>query len=315
MSSTLQVRRAVAGLVKTHKFSPKAIISTIFGDMIVPHGGSIWLGSLVEAGNLFDIGESHARTSILRLSYEGWLHGVRVGKLSYYTMTEESMRDYHTPVYGTPNDNWSGDWFIFFTSAAEIPKSQYVKLRQALIWEGVGQLAPHVFVSLSPENNRVFRILDEFRVGDRVQILKAHALEGKGPDLIRKIVRDAWSIANTEGKYDEFLKRYRPIKHVLDRNADALDPESCFVIRALLILEYRLVALRDPHLPATLLPNTWSGHAAFTLCKNLYQQVLSGSEEFLESTIRTLDGPFKPAGPMLWSRFGGLSRVARAPAR
>jgi DNA-binding transcriptional regulator PaaX len=48
MSSSLQVRRAATALVKAHNFSPKAIISTIFGDMIVPHGGSVWLGSLVE---------------------------------------------------------------------------------------------------------------------------------------------------------------------------------------------------------------------------------------------------------------------------
>jgi phenylacetic acid degradation operon negative regulatory protein len=310
MSSSLQIQKAVAGLVKTHKFSPKAIISTIFGDMIVPHGDSVWLGSLVEAGKQFGIKEAHARTSILRLSYEGWLHGVRVGKLSYYTMAEESLRDYLTPIYGTPNNSWSGDWFIFFTGAADMPKQQYVKLRQALIWEGVGQLAPHVFVSLSPEINRVTRVLEDFGLADQVQVLKAHALAGKDPELVRKMVRDAWAIADIERKYDAFLKRYRPIKQTLDRSSDAIDPESSFVIRALLILEFRVIALRDPHLPSTLMPSSWSGHAAFTLCKNLYQQVLPGSEAYLASIVRTLDGPFKPAGPMLWSRFGGLTKVA-----
>ncbi|MCY0852867.1 PaaX family transcriptional regulator C-terminal domain-containing protein [Cupriavidus sp. D39] len=310
MSSSLQVRRAAAGLVKTHNFSPKAIISTIFGDMIVPHGGSVWLGSLVEAAKQFDIKEAHARTSILRLGYEGWLHGVRVGKLSYYGMTEDSLRDYVTSVYGTPNDSWSGEWFILFTGTADIPKPVYAKLRQALVWEGVGQLAPHVFVSPSPDINRVTRILDEFGLTERIQILKAHPLEGKDPDQIRKMVRVAWAIADIERKYYTFLERYRPVKQTLDRNEDALDPESSFVIRILLILEYRLIALRDPHLPSTLLPASWSGHAAFTLCKTLYQQVLPGSEAYLASIVRTLDGPFKPAGPMLWSRFGGLSEVA-----
>lgn len=308
MSSNTSIKRAVASLVSTHSFSPKAIISTVFGDMIVPHGGSVWLGSLVEAGKLFGIGESHARTSILRLNYEGWLHRVRVGKLSYYSMTEDSVRDYHTPVYGTPNDTWGGEWTVLFTGAAGIPKAQYVKLRQALIWEGVGQLAPHVFVSLAPEDNRVARILEEFRLTDKVQVLKARAIEGKDPDLIRRLVRDAWSIAEIEAKYDEFLKRYRPLKLVFDRNADALDDESCFVTRILLLLEYRLVALRDPRLPASLLPGTWSGHAAFTLCKNIYQQVLGGSESYLASHFETLDGPLRPASDLLWSRFGGLTR-------
>ncbi|WP_454875278.1 PaaX family transcriptional regulator [Paraburkholderia xenovorans] len=301
-----------AGLVKAHKFSPKAIVSTLFGDMIVSHGGSVWLGSLVEAAKLFGIKEAHARTSVLRLSYEGWLHGVRVGKLSYYGMTEESLRDYVASVYGTPNDSWNGEWFILFTGTSDLPKPVYVKLRQALVWEGVGQLAPHVFVSASPHINRVSKILDEFDLIDRVQILTARPLEGKDPDHIRKMVRAAWDIGDIEQKYHRFLERYRPIKQVLDRSDDGIDPESSFVIRLLLILEYRLIALRDPHLPSKLLPNAWSGHSAFTLCKSLYQQVLPGSEAYLASTMRTLDGPFKPAGPTLWSRFGGLSE---APVR
>ncbi len=311
MSSNVSVRKTVAGLVKSHRYSPKAIISTIFGDMIVPHGGSIWLGSLVEAGGLFDIGDSHARTSILRLSYEGWLNSVRVGKLSYYNMTEESMRDYHTPVYGAANDTWNGDWHLLFTSAAGLSKPQYVKVRQALIWEGVGQLAPHVFVSLSPDDHRVSRILEEFDLKDRVQVLNARAVEGKDPDLLRRLVRDAWLIGEIEERYNEFLKRFRPINLVLERNKDALDDESCFVIRILLILAYRLIAVRDPHLPASLLPATWSGHTALALCKSIYEQVLLGSEAFIRNNFSTLDGPLQPAGEMLWSRFGGLSAKLR----
>lgn len=312
MSSSPAVRRVVAKLKQSHRFSPKAIISTVFGDMIWPHGGSIWLGSLVEAAGVFDIGESHARTSILRLSYEGWLAGSRVGKLSYYSMGDERMRDYVTPIYGTPNESWDGNWKMVFTGVAGLGKQEYVKLRQSLMWEGVGQLAPQVFIVPSSGTSRLRKVLDEFKLSERVQLFAAHALPSGDPELASRMVRDAWALSELEKRYEGFLKRFRPVYQTLDRQSGALDPQDCFVIRALLILDYRVIAVRDPHLPATLLPSPWAGHSAFNLCKSIYQLVLEGSEAYLTSSLKALDGPLPPAQPILWSRFGGLRM--RTPA-
>lgn len=306
------MRRVVANLKQSHRFSPKAIISTFFGDMIWPHGGSIWLGSLVEAAALFDIGESHARTSILRLSYEGWLNGARVGKLSYYTMNADRMRDYVTPIYGTPNDSWDGEWTMVFTGVASLAKQRYVRLRQSLIWEGVGQLAPHVFIVPSSDTSRLQKVLEEFKLADRVQLLSARALPTRDPELARQMVRDAWALSDLEKRYEGFLKRFRAVYQALDRQSGTLDPHDCFVIRTLLVLDYRVIAVRDPHLPATLLPTPWAGQSAFNLCKSIYQQVLEGSESYLASSLKALDGPLPPAQPLLWNRFGGIAIPAPA---
>ena len=311
MPSSNQIKRAVAGLVQRNKATPKAIISTIFGDMVVPHADMIWLSSIVTLASCFDITESHARTTTLRLRNENWLDCVRVGKLSYYGGVVERTLDYSKSVYAIPNESWTGDWLVLYTGSADIPKPAYVKLRQALVWEGVGRLAPHVFVSLSPDMQRMTRLLESFGLQDRVQFLRAQALPGKDPELVRRIVRDAWAIGDIEFRYEQFLKRFRPIKQILDKEPQGLDPESCFIIRILLILHYRIIALRDPHLPSTLLPKPWAGHAAFTLCKTLYEQVVEGSEAYLVDSVRALDGRFKPAGPILWDRFGGLSATPK----
>ena len=53
MSEHPSIRRLVTHLKESHRFSPKAIISTVFGDLILPHGGYIWLGSLVESCLLY----------------------------------------------------------------------------------------------------------------------------------------------------------------------------------------------------------------------------------------------------------------------
>jgi len=308
MSSHISIRRKIDSLKKSHGFSPKAIVSTIFGDMVVPRGGFVWLGSLVEASELFDISPSHARTSILRLGYEGWLKSFRVGKLSYYTMTEENMRDYTSPVYGAPNDTWTNEWQIVFTALADLPKQNYVKLRQTLMWEGVGQIAPHVFIVPTVFVGRMHHVLEEFNLTDHVQFLAAQTLPSKNPDLVRRMVWEAWTLSEIEEKYDGFLKRYRPLLQTIERHFNTLDEESCFVIRTLMILDYRVIALRDPHLPSSLLPNPWSGHSAFALCKTIYQHVLNGSEAYVQRVLKSSDGPLSPANNSLWSRFGGLRK-------
>lgn len=306
MSTHPSIRRLVTHLKESHRFSPKAIISTMFGDLILPHGGFIWLGSLVEAAALFGISASHARTSILRLGYEGWLKNFRVGKLSYYSMSEDSLRNYVAPVYGVPNEAWSNEWLIVYTAMVDLPKQIYTKLRQALIWEGVGQLSPHVFLVPASDGDRARRVLDEFSLTDRVQMLSAQTLDSKDPDLVRRMVREAWSLTEIEKKYESFLARFRPLLQVIERHGETLDEESCFIIRALLILDYRVIAILDPHLPSSLLPNPWAGHAAFALCKALYQHVLAGSQSYLHRVMKTSDGPLRPPNQALWSRFGGL---------
>ncbi len=306
MSEHPSIRRLVTHLKESHRFSPKAIISTVFGDLILPHGGYIWLGSLVESASLFNISASHARTSILRLGYEGWLKNFRVGKLSYYTMSEDVMRDYVTPVYGVPNEAWTNDWLIVFTAMADLPKQAYTKLRQALIWEGVGQLSPHVFIVPAADGERVRHVLGEFKLDNRVQMLSAQTLVGNNPDLVRRMAREAWALSEIEKNYEGFLARFRPLLQVIERHGESLEDETCFVIRTLLMLDYRVIAIRDPHLPSSLLPHPWAGHAAFALCKALYQQVLNGSEAYLHRVMKTSDGPLMPPNQMLWGRFGGL---------
>ena len=44
-----------------------SVLITLFGDVVVPHGGAVALGSLVEAGALTGISEQTIRSSVNRL--------------------------------------------------------------------------------------------------------------------------------------------------------------------------------------------------------------------------------------------------------
>ena len=82
-----------------------------------------------------------------------------------------------------------------------------------------------------------------------------------------------------------------------------------FQVRTLLIQEYRRILLRDPLLPAELLPAGWNGTAAYQLCRNLYQVVYQPADDFMSASFETADGPLPPPAPEFYKRFGGLNQT------
>ena len=54
-----------------------SLIVTIFGDAIMPRGGAIALGSLIELAAPFGLNERLVRTATARLAKDGWLMGRR----------------------------------------------------------------------------------------------------------------------------------------------------------------------------------------------------------------------------------------------
>ena len=73
--------------------------------------------------------------------------------------------------------------------------------------------------------------------------------------------------------------------------------------RILLIHHYRRVVLRDPLLPAALLPADWPGRAARTLCGEIYRGLLPASEQWLDRHGTNESGPLPEAAASLWQRF------------
>ena len=57
-----------------------SIVITVFGDAIVPRGGSVWLGTLLEFFGCLDIGSGVVRTAMSRLASDGWLERNKVGQ-------------------------------------------------------------------------------------------------------------------------------------------------------------------------------------------------------------------------------------------
>jgi phenylacetic acid degradation operon negative regulatory protein len=64
------------------------------------------------------------------------------------------------------------------------------------------------------------------------------------------MVNGAWNLERLAGVYDGFVGRYQPVLDELRADAAGdIDDESAFLLRILLIHDYRRLLLRDPELP------------------------------------------------------------------
>jgi phenylacetic acid degradation operon negative regulatory protein len=141
-------------------------------------------------------------------------------------------------------------------------------------------------------------------------VMRASSNEWMDREGVRAIVARAWSLDALAAQYEEFLTRFRPFLRALEGAPPS--PATCFRLRTMLIHHYRRALLRDPGLPAELLPPHWPGAAARLLCRNLYRLVHEGAEAYLARTLETADGPLPDADRTYFERFGGLAPLDAA---
>src|SRR6202035_4481779 len=87
-------------------------------------------------------------------------------------------------------------------------------------------------------------------------------------DAPRQLIQLGWDLNDLGLRYQRFVKRFGPVAAQLDRRQKS-EPRDCFLLRTLLIHEYRRLHLRDPLLPAQLLRADWPGAQAAAVCRDI----------------------------------------------
>jgi phenylacetic acid degradation operon negative regulatory protein len=285
----------------------KSLIATMFGDAIAPHGGTAWLGGLIALAAPFGINERLVRTTVFRLAAEGWLESGQVGRRSHYSLTESGRRRFETAfrrIYAGEPPAWRGDWCLLIEGPA-LPRERRKPMETELGWLGFGRFAPGLLAHPGLDDETLGATLQGLGVAEHVLVMRGEPPLARFAAALPALVRQAWDLDRLEADYRAFLARFRPVLQAMQGRADA-DPERSFVVRTLLIHEYRRVMLRDPQLPAELLPAGWSGAAARTLTRNLYALTQQAAEAHLRATLDTPDGPLPAAAGYFYERFGGV---------
>jgi len=285
-----------------------SLLVTIFGDAIAPRGGVVTLGSLIQLAAPFGLTERLVRTSVARLAQDGWLVARRDGRRSEYRLTAHGQQRFAEAtqrIYGKGPASWDGHWTVLVLPPNGAKHRDSMK--DGLRWLGFGQLSPGVFAHPNSNLEQARQWLRDLDVTRDVMLLRSSSGDVA---VDRTVVAAGWDLGELARRYRRFVDSFAAVGEALATanavTAEGLTAEAAFVVRTLLIHDYRKIHLQDPLLPPALLPADWVGSSAYELCASLYARVFDAAEAFLTATASTLDEPLPAAEAATYERFGSL---------
>src|SRR3979490_3458700 len=262
-----------------------SIVITVFGDAIVPRGGSVWRGTLLEFFETIDIDSGVVRTAMSRLAADGWVERPKVGRNSFYRLVKKGRQTFDAAtkhIYDPQPSGWTGRFELLLIGSSEERDAS----RGALKTRGFGSPRPGVWIAPSG-----VPVPEEAAAAIRLEV-------SAEDDSGRRLLSQSWPLDRTADAYLKFMKTFEPLRGWIGRR-ERLSDADAFTARILLIHYYRRVVLRDPLLPTTLLPRDWPGRAARQLCGEIYRGLLPASEQWLDRNGTNEAGPLPKAGEEL----------------
>lgn len=281
----------VAALVRQfHAQRPARIwslIVTLYGDAIVPRGGSLWIGSLIEIMALFRIDAGHVRTAISRLSSDGWLASEKKGRASYYRFSKQGEGEFLSATRRIYRGDGQGNGALRLVLLTGKPRDAALA-RKLLQEAGFAAASSLALVALADPPAKVARMKG-------VIVVQLAAEQGA------ELAHAAWQLDHIGDLYRRFIERFAPLEAA---TADKkLSDADALVARTLMIHAFRRIVLRDPGLPDALLPRDWPGKAARQLAGAIYARLLAPSEAFLDARAENEKGPLPPLEAAVAKRF------------
>ncbi|QUS41142.1 phenylacetic acid degradation operon negative regulatory protein PaaX [Tardiphaga alba] len=269
-----------------------SLIITFYGDAILPRGGSVWLGTLLAFLELLAIDGGVVRTAMSRLAADGWLEREKIGRKSYYKLAADGRARFESGirhVYHPHASDWEGRLELLLIGNGGDREAARAALGEA----GFGSPMPGVWVA--PAGAPV-----PAAAGDviRLDVSASH-------EMGRRLIGEAWPLAEIGGAYRDFIETFTPLQAWLSKSGQ-LSPADAMLARVLLIHHYRRVLLRDPLLPAALLPADWPAAEARLLCGRIYQALLPPSEQWLDAFGESVTGKLPAPDTGLAERFAGI---------
>ncbi|EPR82736.1 phenylacetic acid degradation operon negative regulatory protein PaaX [Acinetobacter gerneri] len=303
-----KIKQSIDDFIRHEALSGTSLIMTVMGDSIFHRGGSISLASLIQLMDVLGLTERSVRTAVFRLVQNGWLISEKIGRTSYYKITESSRQRFinaDQKIYNIIHPEWDQKWDLVLLSSVELDAK--ATLKKELEWLGFANIATNVMAYPGCDQQKLQNLILNLNMLDQVVLFKAETLDlwKESYPTVKKMVETNWPVLELKNKYEKFTQDFREI-FILLENESEIDPMQAFQIRTLLIHQYRRILLKDPDLPYELLPTDWSALVAQNLCNNLYHLLFSASEEYFTEIARTAEGKMPQATPQFYKRFGGL---------
>ena len=242
------------------RLNAAAFIVTIYGDVVVPRGGVLWTGTLIELCGEVGISESLVRTAVSRLVAAAQLTGERIGRRSFYRLENSAVATFMEAadlLYGP--DRPPKGWQIIHDPDLRPEDARRLRM---------GHMGGPVFIR--PDRGQP--LPPEALVFHAETVTTAEPLAG------------FWDLSALRDGYERFLALF----HGLD--PAGLSDRQALVARLLLVHAYRMVLLRDSRLPAEHLPAGWNGAEARTLFRRLYEGLTPAANRHIAARCEGADG-------------------------
>lgn len=280
--------RAIADLLQGLPLRAGGFIVTLYGDVVVPRGGAVWIGNIIDTCAAVGISETLVRTAVSRLVAAGRLEGRRAGRRSFYRLTEAARTEFDAAdraIYGP--ESAPGWLFVFVpetlgdTTMAQLERAGFARLKPQLAIGPDRIPAPEGALTFSARPEAGLAALPDFAAG-------------------------AWDLAVHAQAYRAFIARFSAL-------ATAPVPSGALALslRLLLVHFYRQALLRDPRLPADALPADWPGHAARRLFARAYCALSEAADSHVGAAFQAENGALARQSATTATRLSLLEERAR----
>ncbi|NJC85464.1 PaaX family transcriptional regulator [Planosporangium mesophilum] len=247
--------------------SARSLLLTVLGEFVLPRGGEVWTGTLIDALGALDVEEKSARQALARTAAEGLLTSTRHGRRVRWSLTpagDRLLREGTDRIYGFMRKphGWDGRWLVLTVGVPETQRQLRHRLRTRLTWLGLG--SPGASLWVVPDASKEAAVRDIIRELDLTD--RAYAWTGPSAQIgdTAKLITAAWDLDDVEQRYLSFIERFEGLTVSSDRGA--------FVSQVLLIQEWRRFPFLDPDLPAELLDHDWPGPRAAAAFHHLHSR-------------------------------------------
>jgi phenylacetic acid degradation operon negative regulatory protein len=267
----------------------RLLIFTLYGDYLLPRKGWAPTGSLMTLLGLLGVRHQAVRSTLSRMSREGWLTTKRRGRHSRYALTLKArhlLEEGTRRIFEPRRRRWDGQWRVVVYSLPETKRHLREALRRRLSYLGFGALTPGTWVSPHDRQVEVQSLLKDLKAQRYVQYFEGQWLS---PLSTHDLVARCWNLQGLNRQYKAFFRKWEPELKRWGTRLSAntrLNPRECFVHRFWIIHEYSVFPSRDPNLPVELLSPNWMGDQAARVFRD-YRKVLTlRANAFVDEILR-----------------------------
>lgn len=265
-----------AEIASALRLKAAAFIVTIYGDLVLPRGGVLWTGTLIELCARVGFNESLVRTAVSRLVAASQLIGERVGRRSYYRLHPSAAAEFR-----------QAEQLLYFQDRAargwQIIRDPELRPEDARR-QRMGHLGGSLFIR--PDRGQAAR--------PGALVFHAEVVTAAEP------LSGFWDLSALREGYSRFMDLFAAVDPAGLGEAEAL------VMRLLLVHAYRMVLLRDPRLPEEHLPEGWNGAPARACFRRLYLALSPAAERHVAASCEGVSGLLPAQTPATAQRLASL---------